>query len=454
MRATVGVAVVGNPSGGWSDTHEGACGNEHRIDRFEQPWGPSKWALIPWPGAGLNLASFAEMRYGCWRGLSRRSSATDNTMGYTSRQLQSTINEDATLKLALTTEEVSDPGPDEVIVRIEASPLNPSDLGLLFGPADLGTARAEGSADDPVVIADVPKGLLSSVAGRLGKPMAVGNEGGGVVVAAGGSELAQSLLGKTVGVIGGAMYSQYRKLHVGSCLALPEGITPRQGASCFVNPLTALGMLETLRAEGHSALVHTAAASNLGQMLVKLCQSEGVPLVNVVRRPAQAELLRALGASHVVDSSADSFRQDLVAALGETDATLAFDATGGGELASQILSAMEAAQNAKAQGYSRYGSSVHKQVYIYGGLDRSPTVLKRSYGMAWGVGGWLLTPLLQKLGAEGAERLRARVASEITTTFSSHYTKEVSLAGALALDAIAVYGKQATGEKYLINPSL
>jgi NADPH2:quinone reductase len=305
-----------------------------------------------------------------------------------------------------------------------------------------------------VVTAPIPESQMRSAAARLDQSLPVGNEGAGVVIAAGDSEAAQALMGKTVGLIGGAMYSQYRVLKAVQCLALAAGTTPAEGASCFVNPLTVLGMLETMRAEGHSALVHTAAASNLGQMLHRLCIADGVDLVNVVRKPEQVELLRKIGAKHVVNSSAPSFMDDLVAAITVTGATLAFDATGGGRLASQILTAMEAALSASATGFSRYGSSTHKQVYIYGGLDRSPTELTRSYGMAWGIGGWLLTPFLQKVGFEAGQKLRARVSAEIKTTFASRYTKEISLAQALQLDTIAAYGKQATGEKYLINPNL
>jgi NADPH2:quinone reductase len=303
------------------------------------------------------------------------------------------------------------------------------------------------------VTADVPEKLLRGISARLGQALPVGNEGAGVVVEAGDSDAARALMGKTVSVIGGAMYSEYRTLKTGQCQLLPEGTKPAAGASWFVNPLTALGMVETMRMEGHSALVHTAAASNLGQMLVKLCLKEDVPLVNIVRKPEQAKLLRSLGARYVVDSSAPSFMEDLVAALTETNATLAFDAIGGGPLAGHILTAMEAAQNANAKEYSRYGSATHKQVYIYGGLDRSPSLLSRNFGMAWGVGGWLLTPFLQKIGGDAIAKLRARVAAEIETTFASHYAKVVSLAEALSLDAIVVYGRQASGEKYLIDPS-
>lgn len=373
-------------------------------------------------------------------------------MPQASRQIRSTLTEAGMLELSLVAGELPDPGPDEVVVRVEASPINPSDLGLLFGPADMSTARAVDGQGDVRVVAEVPAHLLSGAQARVGRAMAVGNEGAGVVVAAGESASAQALLGRTVAVFGGAMYAEYRKTHTAACLPLPEGTTPAQGASCFINPLTALGMVETMRLEGHAAIVHTAAASNLGQMLQKLCLADGVPLVNIVRRPAQAALLRELGATQVVDSSAERFKQDLRAALDATGATLAFDAIGGGKLASDILAAMERVQSARAGEYSRYGSAVHKQVYVYGMLDRSPIVLGRNFGMAWGVGGWLLTGLLQRVGAERAQQLQQRVAAEITTTFASHYGHVVSLDEALQLDVIAAYGKQATGEKYLIAP--
>ncbi len=346
-----------------------------------------------------------------------------------------------------------EPKPEEVVVRIEASPINPSDLGLLFALADVGTAAVSGTADRPVVTADIPDGLMRHLTGRLDQSLPVGNEGAGVVVAAGSAEAAQALLGKTVAVLGGAMYAQYRTMKAVQCLVLPEGTTSAEGASCFVNPLTALGMVETMRLEGHSALVHTAAASNLGQMLQKICLHDGVQLVNIVRKPEQVAILRGIGATHVVNSSNDSFMEDLTQALVDTGATLAFDATGGGKLAGQILTGMEAAANRTAKEYSRYGSTVHKQVYIYGGLDRGPTEFNRSFGMAWGIGGWLLTAFMQKIGFEAGQQLRERVAREVKTTFASHYTQEVSLAEALQLDAISVYSKQATGEKYLITPN-
>ena len=371
----------------------------------------------------------------------------------TALQLRSLVRPDATLELSLVSVDVPEPKDDQVVVRVEGAPINPSDLGLLLAGADLATLATNGDALNPVVTASIPAGM-GALKGRLGESMPVGNEGGGIVVKAGSGAAAQALLGKTVGFLGGATYSEYRCVHVSQCLALPEGTTPAQGASCFVNPLTALGMVETMKLEGHTALVHTAAASNLGQMLNKICIADGVGLVNIVRKPEQEAILRGIGANYVCDSSKESFLDDLTQALIETGATIAFDATGGGKLAGHILASMEAAANATAKEYSRYGSTTHKQVYIYGGLDRGPTEFNRNFGMAWGIGGWLLTPFLGRIGAAGAQALRDRVAREITTTFASAYTSEVSLAGALALDAIRTYGKQATGEKFLINPSL
>lgn len=367
-------------------------------------------------------------------------------------QIRSEVRADGTLQLSLVEEPTPHPGPNDVVVRVEAAPLNPSDLGLLFGGADMTTAKASGTPDRPVVTATLPPAAVAMMAGRVNQSLPVGNEGGGVVIAAGESPAAQALLGRTVGILGGAMYSQFRTLNVSQCLALPAGVTAKEGAACFVNPLTALGMTETMKLEGHKALVHTAAASNLGQMLVKLCKKDGIPLVNVVRRPEQAELLRSIGAEYVCDSSSPSFMAELTDAVEATGATIAFDAIGGGRQGGQILAAMEAAAVRNMPEYSRYGSTTHKQLYIYGGLDRGPTEFNRSFGMAWSMGGWLLTPFLQRIGPAAAQTLRERVASEVTTTFASHYTREVSLAEALSLEAIAIYGKQATGEKFLVAP--
>jgi NADPH2:quinone reductase len=367
-------------------------------------------------------------------------------------ELRSLVTARGTLELSLHDVPVPSPAPNEVLVRVEASPINPSDLGLLIAGADMSTATVTGPPERPIVTATLVPIALQGLSARVDKSLPVGNEGAGTVVAAGSSAAAQALVGKTVGIAGGAMYSQYRAVDAAACLVLPEGATAKDGASSFVNPLTALGMLETMRREGHSALVHTAAASNLGQMLVKLCISDGVPLVNIVRKHDQEQLLRSLGAVHVLNSSSPAFSTDLVEALKETSATLAFDATGGGTLASQIVSGMEEAASATAAEYSRYGSTVHKQVYIYGGLDTSPTVLTRNFGMAWGIGGWLLTYFLQNAGAETIGQLRARVAAELTTTFASTYAQEVSLAGMLMPDAFQAYVKRATGEKFLVTP--
>ena len=371
----------------------------------------------------------------------------------TGLQVQSLVTADEKVEVSLA--EVSGPeaGPDDVIVAVEAAPINPSDLGLLFAGADMTAAVVSGTAERPVVTAPIPHAAMRALGGRVGTPMPVGNEGAGSIVAAGSSAAAQALLGKTVAVAGGSMYAQFRVVNANACLELPDGISAAEGASSFVNPMTVLGMVETMRLENHTALVHTAAASNLGQMLNRLCIEERIPLVNIVRKPEQEELLRSAGASYVCNSSSPDFMADLTDALKRTRATLAFDAVGGGKLASQILTCMETAASAAAPGYSRYGSSVHKQVYIYGSLDRGPTDLARNFGLAWGVGGWLLTPFLQKIGGEGFARLRRRVADGLTTTFASSYTAEVSLAGALELAAIASYGRQATGAKYLIRPN-
>lgn len=368
-------------------------------------------------------------------------------------QLRSLLKSNGELELSLVNVPTPEPGPDEVVVRVEASPINPSDLGLLIGPADMAAAKVAGSRELPVVTARVPEAAMAGLTARLDESMPVGNEGAGIVIKTGSSDAAKALMGRTVAMIGGAMYAQYRTLRVGECLPLPEGTTPAEGASCFVNPLTALGMTETMRREGHKALVHTAAASNLGQMLNKICLKDGIGLVNIVRNKEQAEILHKIGAKHVVDSSAPGFMDDLTAALVETGATIAFDAIGGGKLAGQILVAMETAINKTAKAYSRYGSSVHKQVYVYGSLDTREIQLPRGVGMAWGVGGWLLFPFLMKIGPEAGNKLRQRVVAELKTTFASHYTKVVSLQEALQLDNIAVYGKRATGEKFLINPN-
>jgi NADPH:quinone reductase len=367
-------------------------------------------------------------------------------------QLRSLVTTSQTVELSLEDVDVPAPGPHQVVVRVEAAPINPSDLGLLLAGADMTQATVGGTPDRPIVTAPLPAAAARAAKARAGQSLPAGNEGAGTVVAAGASGAAQALLGKVVAVAGGAMYSQYRCVDASACLELPDGARAADGAASFVNPMTALGMTETMRMEGHTALVHTAAASNLGQMLNRLCIEEQIPLVSIVRSVAQAELLRTAGATWVCDSTSGTFMDDLTEALRATRATLAFDAIGGGQLASRILVCMEAAISAGAE-FSRYGSSVHKQVYIYGGLDRGPTELTRSFGMAWGVGGWLLTNFLAEAGPGKMASMRRRVAAGLTTTFASQYTDEVTLAGALQPDAIAVYSRQATGKKYLIIPN-
>ncbi len=375
------------------------------------------------------------------------------TLPETGLQMRTHIKPEGVLELSLVDVPVPTPGAEEVVVQIEATPINPSDLGLLVGGADMSTARATGTADRPAITADVPPAGMKAMGARMDQSLAIGNEGAGTVVAAGDSPAAQALLGKKVAVLGGEMYSEYRCLHVMQCLPLPEDATARDGASCFVNPLTSLGMTETMRMEGHKALIHTAAASNLGQMLNKICIADGIDLVNIVRKPEQEKILRDIGAKHVVNSSSDTFMADLIDAIAETGATLAFDAIGGGSLAGQILIAIEAA-SMRGKEYSRYGSDVNKQVYIYGRLDLGPTLIPPGVGMSWNASGWLLTPFLGKIGHEGRERLRARVMSELKTTFASHYSKELSLKEALDLETMHAYNAKATGEKYLINPTL
>jgi len=367
-------------------------------------------------------------------------------------ELRTTVHKEGTLELSLIQVPTPAPRPHEVLIRVEATPLNPSDLWLLLAGADIGTAKRGGTPELPSLTARIPDAVLPALTARFEQPLPVGNEGAGVVVAAGDSDEARALLGKTVAAVPGGMYAQYRLATAALCLELPDGTPPAAGASCFVNPLTALGMTETMKLEGHRALVHTAAASNLGQMLVKICRADGIPLVNIVRRAEQAELLRSLGAEHVCDSSQPDFERQLTEAVASTGATLAFDATGGGLLADQILSAMERAAQRQMTEYNRYGSTTHKQVYVYGNLDRGPTILKRGYGLQWGVAGWLLTGFLGRAGLELGARLRARVVAELDTTFASHYAREIPLREVLSPEAIADYGRQATGLKYLILP--
>ncbi|MDA7690165.1 zinc-binding dehydrogenase [Gammaproteobacteria bacterium] len=371
-----------------------------------------------------------------------------------SKEIRSTVTSEGNIELSITQAELPIPSADEVLIKVEAAPINPSDLGLLLSfAADLSSITTSGSEDETVTSMKIHPALMGSMKPRLDQSMQAGNEGAGVIVDAG--ENVKELIGKTVGLAGGAMYSQYRCVPAASCLVMDEGTSSAEAASSFVNPLTALSFIETMKMENHTALVHTAAASNLGQMLVKICIADEIPLVNIVRKSEHVELLKNLGAEYVCNTSDESFMNDLVDALVATGATLGFDATGGGnngELPGQILSAMEIAANKTAKEYSRYGSDTYKQVYIYGGLDQSPTVLKRAYGMSWGLGGWLLTPMIGRIGMEKFGQMRMRVAKEIKTTFASSYAEEISFEEMLQPETIKSYAKQATGKKYLVNP--
>ena len=372
----------------------------------------------------------------------------------TSKEIRSMATSEGNIEISIATVEKPTPSENEVLIKVEASPINPSDLGLLISfAADLDSLTVSGSGDATVATIKVHPAMMGALKPRLNESMPVGNEGGGVIVDAGAN--AKGLIGKTVGAAGGAMYSQYRCLPATSCLVMDGSTTSAEAASSFVNPLTALAFIETMKMENHSAIINTAAASNLGQMLVKICKDDSVPLVNIVRKAEQVEVLKNLGAEYVCNTSDPDFMKNLVDALIATGATLGFDATGGGnggKLPGQILAAMEIAANKTAKEYSRYGSDTYKQVYIYGGLDQAPTILNRSFGMQWGLGGWLLTPMIGRIGMERFQQMRERVAKEIKTTFASHYTQEISFEEMLQPDVIKSYVKQATGTKFLVTP--
>ncbi|MBK6503136.1 MAG: zinc-binding dehydrogenase [Candidatus Microthrix sp.] len=370
----------------------------------------------------------------------------------TALELRSTLTGDGVVTLGIEQFEVDDPTGSQVVIRVEAAPINPSDQGMLFAMGDASRASAVVGTGLPAVAVPVSDGAVAGQRGRVDQPMPVGNEGAGTVVAAGPDPTAQALLNKVVGFLSGNAYAQYRTIDASQCLVMQDGTDPADAAAAFVNPLTALGMIETMKTEGHTALVHTVGASNLGQILNRVCRADGIGLVNVVRSQEHVDLLREAGADVVCNSSDASFHNDLEDALRSTGATIAFDAIGGGELADTLLSAMERVAGEQADGFSRYGSDTHKQVYIYGGLDRGPTTLSRSYGMSWALGGWLLTPFLQNIGKEAVDRLRTRVADEITTTFAGSYGMVLSLEDAVDPEMVKRYAKMATGDKALVTP--
>ncbi|MBC1181801.1 NADPH:quinone reductase-like Zn-dependent oxidoreductase [Brevundimonas sp. UYEF29] len=374
-------------------------------------------------------------------------------MAHKTRELRSTVNKDGVLTLSLAEIVLDDPASDEIIVRVEAAPINPSDLGLLLGPADAASVRKGVSDGAPQLSLDIPPARMGGMAGRINQSLPVGNEGAGTVIAAG--DQAKDWIGRRVGMIGGGMYADLRKIKTRDALPIPEGVTAAQGAALTVNPMTALGFVETARAEGHSAIVHTAAASSLGQMLQRICAQDGVPLVNIVRSEDQLRLLKDAGATHVLNSREDDFRTQLTDAVTETGATVAFDAIGGGSLGGEIMHAMERGAVNRMTEYSRYGSSTFKQLYVYGALDTSPMILNRlAFGFQWSVSGWLLTPFMQKIGSDTVSRMRKRVFDDLTTTFATRYTRTIGLAEALDPETLLAYERKATGEKFLIDPTI
>ncbi|MEW4448534.1 zinc-binding dehydrogenase [Qipengyuania sp. JC766] len=368
-------------------------------------------------------------------------------MSTTGKQIFTTLAADGTLTVEVAETTFPEPTGNQVLVKMEAAPINPSDLALLFGPADLENAQYR----DGKIVATMPEPFNSGARGRHGQRLPVGNEGAGEVVAAGDSDMARALIGKRVACVPGNAFSQYAIADAGMCLPLGD-ISSRDGASAFVNPMTALGFVETARMEDQSAILHTAAASNLGQMLVKICQEDGVPLVNIVRRQEQADMLKGMGAEHVVNSSDDDYREQLRAAIDATDAYFGFDPIGGGKAVDEAFKAMEQVAAGKMKEYSRYGSNQQKKMYIYGRLDLGPTILTPSYGFGWTLSGWLLTPFLQQAGGETMMRMRQRVLDNLTTTFASSYKQEVTLEGMLEKDAALEYRAMKTGEKYLVVP--
>lgn len=372
----------------------------------------------------------------------------------TSKKLFSTVSAAGQLTVELMPVDLPTPQDNEVVVKVELAPINPSDMWPLFSLGDLSKATLTFNEDEKILSAPIFDGTVNHVRTRHDQACAVGNEAAGIVIAAGSSDAAQALMGKRVAVLSGSTFAEHTCAAANMCLAHAEQTTAQQAASSFVNPLTALCMVETMRKEGHTALVHTAAASNLGQMLNRICIADGVELVNIVRKQEQVDILEALGAKYIVNSSSDTYLKDLYKAILATGATLAFDATGGGQLASDILGTMEAVLTKDVTGLNTYGALQHKQVYLYGGLDVSPTTLNRSYGMSWGIGGWLLMRALATLEPAVVGGLYKRVASEIDTTFASTYTAELSFEQAMTPEVIFKYNAKKTGEKYLLNPRL
>jgi NADPH:quinone reductase-like Zn-dependent oxidoreductase len=355
---------------------------------------------------------------------------------------------DGTLTVEVVKTQFPDPTGNQVLVKVEAAPINPSDLAILTGAADLEAAEYS----DGKFVANMPEPFYSAQKARHGLRLPVGNEGAGTVVAAGESESAQALMGQRVACVPGTAYAQYAIADAHMCLPLGQ-VCSEDGASAFVNPMTALGFVETARMEGQGAIIHTAAASNLGQMLVRICQEDNIPLVNIVRKAEHVDLLSGLGATHIVNSSDDDFMAQLRNAIDVTGAYLGFDPIGGGQAADNCFKAMEHVATRKMTEYSRYGSDQPKKMYIYGRLDLGPTILTPAYGFGWTLSGWLLTPFLQSAGMETVIRMRQRVLEGLTSTFSSSYKRRVSLEEMLTKEAVLDYRAMKTGEKYLVTPN-
>lgn len=368
-------------------------------------------------------------------------------MSTTGKQIFTTLEANGTLTVEIAETNFPQPGPSQVLVRMEAAPINPSDLALLFATADLENAEFSPGK----VVATMREPFLSGAKGRHGQRLPVGNEGAGTVIAAGDSPAAQALMGQRVACVPGTAFAQYALAEVAMCLPLGD-ISSEEGASAFVNPMTALGFVETAKMEGHSAIIHLAAASNLGQMLNRICLEDGMDLINVVRKQEQADLLKSQGARYVINSSDDDFMAQLRSAISETGAYLGFDPIGGGTNSDIMFKAMEQVAARKMTEFSRYGSDQPKKMYIYGRLDLSPTVLTPSYGFEFTLSGWLLFPFLQKAGREGVMRMRKRVLDNMTTTFASHYKQKITLEQMLEKDIAIDYRAMRTGEKYLLTP--
>lgn len=368
-------------------------------------------------------------------------------MTTTGKQLFTTLSDDGKLTVEIADQTFPEPTGNQVLVKMEAAPINPSDLAILTGAADFDNAEYSPGK----VVATMPEPFLSGQKSRFGQRLPAGNEGAGTVVATGDSDMARALMGQRVACVPGNAFSQYAIADAMMCLPLGDH-SAEEGASSFVNPMTALGFAENAKLDGQKAIIHTAAASNLGQMLVKICQEDDIALVNMVRKAEHVDLLKGLGATHVVNTSDGDFMDQLRGAIRETGAFYGFDPIGGGQAVDNVFKAMEQVAVTQMDEYSRYGSNQAKRMFIYGRLDFGPTILTPSYGFGWTLSGWLLTPFLQQVGMETMVRMRTRVQQDLTTTFASSYKTKVDLEGMLTKEAITDYRRMKTGEKYLVTP--